>query len=384
MITAYRWLPMPNPAQPPIRASRPWWRAVAGLGVGLLLPHAPALRAQPLLPAPPETADATELARLTREGSGAELRRRYLLEAHRVLQRYWQHQANAKGKTLTTPKLLFAGERASGCGVQEVQHPMAFYCPPSNEIAMGMDLRRSARSAKGKSEAQILPMDLAVLAHEWGHHVNRSLGRGPYRGGLNLTVKQEELAADWRTGEFLGWMLAKGWLGLEAFSQAANLMFEIGDYELITPGHHGYPKERFIALTEGLATQVQPGERLGDWRMDTRESFSRPLPDAEPGGGVLRFEVKRFEIERSGQIATNLFGAALGAASCIWGNRDQCLGMALQQGKGRAYGQYTTRTLRLDCRNGSFDVSDDPFNAQPLQRDGKGQAAVLAQRHCAQ
>jgi hypothetical protein len=350
----------------------------------LLLGQSPALRAQPLLPPPAQPADATELARLAREGSGAELRRRYLLEAHRVLQRYWQKQASAQGKSLTTPRLLFAGERASGCGVEEVQHPMAFYCPPSNEIAMGMDLRRSARSAKGKSEAQILPMDLAVLAHEWGHHVNRSLGRGPYSGGLNLTVKQEELAADWRTGEFLGWLLAQGWLGLEAMTQAANLMFEIGDYELITPGHHGYPKERFIALTEGLATQVRPGEQLGDWRMDTRESFSRPLPQTASGSADLRFEVKRFEIERSGQIATNLIGAALGAASCMWGNRDQCLGMALQQGKGRAYGQYTTRTLRLDCRNGSFDVSDDPFNAQPLERDGKGQAAVLARRHCTQ
>jgi hypothetical protein len=282
----------------------------------LLLGQSPALRAQPLLPPPAQPADATELARLAREGSGAELRRRYLLEAHRVLQRYWQKQASAQGKSLTTPRLLFAGERASGCGVEEVQHPMAFYCPPSNEIAMGMDLRRSARSAKGKSEAQILPMDLAVLAHEWGHHVNRSLGRGPYSGGLNLTVKQEELAAD--------------------------------------------------------------------WRMDTRESFSRPLPQTASGSADLRFEVKRFEIERSGQIATNLIGAALGAASCMWGNRDQCLGMALQQGKGRAYGQYTTRTLRLDCRNGSFDVSDDPFNAQPLERDGKGQAAVLARRHCTQ
>jgi hypothetical protein len=56
--------------------------------------------------------------------------------------------------------------------------------------------------------------------------------------------------------------------------------------------------------------------------------------------------------------------------------------MAAQQGKGRAYGSYTLRRLQLHCSNGSFDVSDDNFEPQPLDRDGKGQAVVLAKRDC--
>ena len=55
---------------------------------------------------------------------------------------------------------------------------------------------------------------------------------------------------------------------------------------------------------------------------------------------------------------------------------------ALQQGKGRADGRYTQRRLTLLCAAGRFDVSDDAFEAQPLSRDGKGQAAVLAARDC--
>jgi len=310
-------------------------------------------------------------------GSGSELRRRYLVAAHDLLHRYWSEQAAAQGRTIDKPGLLFAGDRARGCGVGLVRHPMAFYCPQSQEIAMAMNLRQAVRSARGLGDRDLLSLDLAVLAHEWGHHVNRTLGLGPYRGGLGLTVKQEELASDWRTGIALGWLLANGAMGLDDFTRSANLMFELGDYERINPGHHGYPKDRFAALTAGLATQLSAGQQLGAWTVDTRETFSRPL-SAEP----RLYEVRRFEIDRSSQVATNLLGGLLGAASCIWGSSDQCLGMALQQGKGRAYGRYTTRRLRLDCASGRFDVSDDQFDPQPIERDGKRQALVLAQRDC--
>lgn len=350
----------------------------AGLAQGLAVrPAAPALSREPL------SQQALQLEQLRLgEGRGVELRRRYLLAAHDLLHRYWSEQAAAQGRAIERPGLLFAGDRASGCGISLVQHPMAFYCPQSREIAMAMNLRRSVRSARGLGDRDLLSLDLAVLAHEWGHHVNRSLGLGPYRSGLGLTVKQEELASDWRTGIALGWLLANGAMAIDDFTRSANLMFELGDYERINPGHHGYPKERFDALTAGLASQLNPGQVLGEWTVDTRETFSRPL-SAEPGLNESRlYEVRRFEIDRSNQVATNLLGGLLGAASCIWGSTDQCLGMALQQGKGRAYGRYTTRRLQLDCASGRFDVSDDPFDPQPIERDGKRQALALAQRDC--
>ena len=318
-----------------------------------------------------------ELQQIREQGGGADLRQRYLLAAHGFLYRYWQQEAQKQGKSLENPQLLFAGDRAQGCGVNRIVHPMAFYCPESLQIAMALDLRRSTKAARGKSDRELLPMELAVLAHEWGHHVNRSLGRGPYRTGFSLTVQQEELAADWRTGILMGWLLSQGTLALDDFTAAANLMFEIGDYERISAQHHGYPKDRFTALTEGLASQLKPGQRMGEWTVDTRESFSRPI-----AGAPLTYDVRRFEIDRSGQIGSNVFGVVLGAASCIWGDRQQCLGAALDQGKGRAYGTYTNRTLVLHCGDRSFDVTNDNFDRQPIDRDGKGQAAVLAERDC--
>jgi len=318
-----------------------------------------------------------ELQQIREQGGGPDLRQRYLLAAHEFLYRYWQEEAQKQGKTLEKPELLFAGDRARGCGVNRIAHPMAFYCPESLQIAMALDLRRGSKAARGKSEQELLPMELAVLAHEWGHHVNRSLGRGPYRTGFSLTVQQEELAADWRTGILMGWLLSQGTLALDDFTAAANLMFEIGDYERISAQHHGYPKDRFTALTEGLASQLKPGQRMGEWTVDTRESFSRPI-----AGAPLTYDVRRFEIDRTGQIGSNVFGVVLGAASCIWGDRQQCLGAALDQGKGRAYGTYTNRTLVLYCGDRSFDVTNDNFDRQPIDRDGKGQAAVLAERDC--
>ena len=326
---------------------------------------------EPTLPA------GAELQQIREQGGGPDLRQRYLLAAHEFLYRYWQEEAQKQGKTLEKPQLLFAGDRAQGCGVNRIAHPMAFYCPESLQIAMALDLRRGTKASRGKSEQELLPMELAVLAHEWGHHVNRSLGRGPYRTGFSLTVQQEELAADWRTGILMGWLLSQGTLALDDFTAAANLMFEIGDYERISAQHHGYPKDRFTALTEGLASQLKPGQRMGEWTVDTRESFSRPM-----AGAPLSYDVRRFEIDRTGQIGSNVFGLVLGAASCIWGDRQQCLGAALDQGKGRAYGTYTNRTLVLNCADRSFDVTNDNFDRQPIARDGKGQAAVLAERDC--
>jgi len=350
---------------------------------------------EPTLPAL-KVPEGAELQRIREQGGGADLRQRYLLAAHDFLYRYWQQEAQKQGKTLEKPQLLFAGDRAQGCGVNRIEHPMAFYCPDSLQIAMGLDLRRATKAARGKSDQELLPMELAVLAHEWGHHVNRSLGQGPYRRGFGLTVQQEELAADWRSGILMGWLLSQGTLALDDFTAAANLMFEIGDYERISVQHHGYPKDRFTALTEGLATQLKPGQRLGEWTVDTRESFSRPIAgggaigadplapssDGVRSDGVRSYEVRRFEIDRSGQIGSNVFGVVLGAASCIWGDRQQCLGAALDQGKGRAYGTYTNRTLVLHCADRSFDVTNDNFDRQPIARDGKGQAAVLAERDC--
>jgi hypothetical protein len=66
----------------------------------------------------PTAAEAQKLEQLRLNGAEQGLRERYLHQAHSLLHRFWGSQEQ--------PKLLFAGDRAEGCGVQHVAHPMAY------------------------------------------------------------------------------------------------------------------------------------------------------------------------------------------------------------------------------------------------------------------
>ena len=59
----------------------------------------------------------------------------------------------------------------------------------------------------------------------------------------------------------------------------------------------------FRAAAERFHTQLKPGQRMGEWTVDTRESFSRPI-----AGAPLTYDVRRFEIDRTGQIGSNVWG----------------------------------------------------------------------------
>jgi hypothetical protein len=84
-----------------------------------------------------------------------------------------------------------------------------------------------------------------VLAHEWAHQLQ-------FRNGWQTTpVRNSELEADAFAGFYLG--LAKGWAWnlINGFFQA---IFDIGDYDFNSPGHHGTPNQRLAAARLGFDT----------------------------------------------------------------------------------------------------------------------------------
>lgn len=218
-------------------------------------------------------AEAQALETLRREVTTPGQRRRYLNAAHALLERFWAPRQPVR--------LLLAGEQASGCGAPVVQHPMAFYCPESREIGLAMNLRRSLRAARGRSDQELLLLELAILAHEWGHHINREQGLGPYRGGLGLTVRQEELAADWRTGTLIGWLLRTGTIGVDDFTQTANLLFEMGITSGWLPSTTATPGIASTPLSAAWAARSSwgGGSAAGPW--------IRPRPSADPSAGRI-------------------------------------------------------------------------------------------------
>ena len=56
------------------------------------------------------------------------------------------------------------------------------------------------------------------------------------------------------------------------FTEAANILFRIGDYHQLSP--HGYPLTRYRAFTDGVNGEITPGSQFGTWMMDTPETFS--------------------------------------------------------------------------------------------------------------
>ena len=171
-------------------------------------------------------------------------------------------------------------------------------------------------------------------------------------------------------------------LSVEEFTEAANILFRIGDYHQLSP--HGYPLTRYRAFTDGVNGEITPGSQFGPWMMDTSETFSAVVDfnPAEPWVDAV-IKVYRFEVERGGQIAGNLFSAALGVLNCGFGGSSRaCAGALARQGQAKPDGWFRLRKLQLNCYNGVFDILGDGIPRQRIEADRKGQAQRIAQRIC--
>lgn len=339
-----------------------------------VLPLAAAPPLPPLASTPPLQGRALELVQqlqlLHRDGA-KQPGERDLLEAHHaLLGEYWSALATEADASLPPVKLLQAGERFKACGKAPARNA---YCPESAEL--GIDHRGLLRSLRLQSKPSPELTALTVLAHEWGHHVNKAISQGPFRG-------REEDAADWRAGRYLGWLIQQRVLPVEDFTEAANILFRIGDYHTLSP--HNYPLKRYRAFISGVQRELPPGSTVGPWTMDTDETFSRLVkqrPDQPWVDATL--QVYRFEIERAGQIAGNLFTAALGVLNCGFGSGQACAGALASQGQAKPDGWFRLRTMQLNCHNGVFDIQGDGIARQRIRADRKGQAQRIAQRICA-
>jgi len=293
---------------------------------------------------------------------------------HKLLGLYWREIASDSVASLPLVTLMGSRGRFSGCGRTRSVNA---YCPESNEIIL------STRGIKGSqrfSNAKRNLLGLTVLAHEWGHHVNHHSNRGSYS-------KREEDSADWRAGRYLAWLMTKDALSVKDFTDAANLFFSIGDFHFESP--HNNPKARYQAFIAGVSEEQPTGLQSDGWSMDTSETFSRVInrrgsrSDGQPGPKKVTAEVYRFEIERGGQIAGNIFSAFLGVVNCSTGSSSSCANALNQQGKAKPDGWYRLRTMRINCERRNFDIDNDGISRQPLKGDRKGQAALIAKRACA-
>ncbi|MCC6312774.1 MAG: neutral zinc metallopeptidase [Thermomicrobiales bacterium] len=156
------------------------------------------------------------------------------------IDRYWSDVLTNAGARYVSPGIMtLTGPTGSGCGVYD-QRAAAFYCTNDQTIYLSPEFL-ARQDADWGDYAPI-----AVLAHEWGHHVQQLLGV------RYSTTKEQEQQADCLTGAFTRHADDLGLLDYGDFHEVLNATDDAGDFlPEDAPGAHGTPEERVKAFSRG-------------------------------------------------------------------------------------------------------------------------------------
>ncbi len=122
-----------------------------------------------------------------------------------ALDAYWEGEAPAVGVQYTSPDFaLFTGQTSTGCGAA-TSATGPFYCPADSILYVDTGFFDDLRSQYGSSGGP-LPQ-LYVVAHEWGHHIQKlagSLSEQSGDTGPGSESVRTELQADCFAGAWVG------------------------------------------------------------------------------------------------------------------------------------------------------------------------------------
>jgi predicted metalloprotease len=117
----------------------------------------------------------------------------------------------------------------------------AFYCPKDRTVYLSTGWMYDHIYQRFDSAGAAI-----VIAHELGHHIQQLVGVTRQVG------KHDELQADCLAGNWTRDSWARGRVGWFDLAEAGLTLYDLGDYEEADPGHHGTPKERAHAYSEGV------------------------------------------------------------------------------------------------------------------------------------
>jgi hypothetical protein len=154
--------------------------------------------------------------------------------------------------------------------------PNAFYCPAERTIYLVPTFLVDQEREHGDYAP------IAILSHEWGHHVQALLGIvGPTR-------KAFELQADCLMGAFTRHADELELLDYGDFLEALSTTEGVGDEAILpedAPGAHGLPEERVKALTRGYGGGPLNGCELPISESEEDSEDRRESPEGREGPG---------------------------------------------------------------------------------------------------
>jgi predicted metalloprotease len=161
------------------------------------------------------------------------------------LNSYWNAQFNYARRQYAPPKLIqaYTQQIQTPCGNALLNN--AFYCPASHSIYYDANFLYKVYSQVGDFAA------VSIIAHEWGHLVQRQMGivKGPY-----LSI-QTELQADCLSGAYAKHAGEKSYLEEGDLDEAGAGLFKFGDprgMPWFDMNAHGKPLQRVSAFLDGL------------------------------------------------------------------------------------------------------------------------------------
>jgi predicted metalloprotease len=133
-----------------------------------------------------------------------------------------------------------------------------FYCPKDTAVYIYEPFMKDELIAGDDWQSRDFVV-ATVLAHEWGHHIQKLTGLAWINGVLMvnqqdnwpLISRQRELQADCYAGLFTRYARDSGWLNGGDLEEAREAMLRVGDDHLESAGHHGLPEQRKEWFTRG-------------------------------------------------------------------------------------------------------------------------------------
>jgi hypothetical protein len=160
------------------------------------------------------------------------------------IDQFWSELFSSKGWDYYSPNgvLPYRTEIETACGKAALKN--AFYCPRSNLIHYDEVFLYKEGVAFGA------PAEMLIMAHEWGHHIQKALG---ILNGDYFSV-QLELQADCFAGAYMRDAVERGLIGQTDVDDAARALKSFGDDDQVPwyyPGAHGTSQQRTSYFRNG-------------------------------------------------------------------------------------------------------------------------------------